>query len=545
MALQHRTQRSGEQLPEHLLRRRGVRRGLSLPARHVGQNLRGEADEVEESLGEIGRSVGLRDLESRTGCALAPLSDRRATYRARMTIGAAATQPTTPQIADLRDEIEGLVEEFLDGAPDCPEPAELEYVGASLLALLDQPPLAELAAALPKAAERRGDPPAAGLLEALAALARQPLAGQAAAALDRLRARGVDSPLAGRVGRLQLSQARIIEDEIADRLLLVLERPREREAQLVTLVVEREETGGALVDGLLTPPASRREVRSVLRKALRGLQDRQLARDDLAERLLTATARAAELELVLPRDVGIALPLIARALGHDPGAFPQLAFEPPSGPLDIDPDDEEGLEDLLDVLLEEFDEYVRAAHGEDGPVFRAGHYVAGSMLHWKHGCGDGRLGHWTRADVEEYLLDHYPRKLSADDDLIACTPECVAAFIGFLDERDLLTGDPPAELESACRRLGPRFDRAAHDRRRWGPGKAIATQMLAEGVDLADERAVAAWMDEFNARPRTERDRVLPSLTHAQPAEGARRRDGRDRRTKRKATRAARRRNRR
>ena len=460
-----------------------------------------------------------------------------------MTIGAATTQPTTPEIADLRDEIEALVEEFLDGVSDCPEPADLEYVAASLLALLDQPPLAELAATLPEAAERRGDAPAAGLLEAVAALARQPLAGQAAAALDRLRARGVDSPLAGRVGRLELSQARIIEDEAADRLLVVLERPHAGEAQLALLVVEREETGGALVEGLLTSPASRREVRSVLRKALRGVQDRQLARDELAERLLNATAGAAELELVLPHDLGVGLPLIARALGRDPGVLPQLAFEPPLGPLDIDPEDEEGLEDLLDVLLEEFDEYLRAAHGEDGPVFRAGHYVAGSMLHWKHGYRDGRLGHWTRADVEEYLLDHYPRKLSADDDLIACTPECVAAFLGFLEERDLLTGDAPAELESACRRLGPRFEWAARDRRRWGPAKAITTQMLAEGVDLGDERAVAAWMDEWGARPRAERDRVLSSLPRNQPA--ARRRDGRERRTKRKATRAARRRNRR
>ena len=69
--------------------------------------------------------------------------------------------------------------------------------------------------------------------------------------------------------------------------------------------------------------------------------------------------------------------------------------------------------------------------------------------------------------------------------------------------------------------------------------------MLAEGVDLGDERAVAAWMDEFNARPRAERDRVLPRLAHAQPAAGTRRRGGQDRRSKRKATRAARKRNRR
>src|SRR5688572_33461028 len=74
MTLQHRAQRSGEQVPEHPLRRRGVRRGLSLPARHVGQNLRGEADEVEESLGEIGGSVVFRDRERPGRGSFAPYS---------------------------------------------------------------------------------------------------------------------------------------------------------------------------------------------------------------------------------------------------------------------------------------------------------------------------------------------------------------------------------------------------------------------------------------------------------------------------------------
>ena len=286
-------------------------------------------------------------------------------------------------------------------------------------------------------------------------------------------------------------------------------------------MVERKETAGALVEGLLTPPASRREVRSVLREALRGVEDRRLARDELAERLESATARAAELELVLPHDVGICLPLIACALGRGGGAFPRLLFEPPPGALDIDPEDEEGLEDLLEVVLEDFDEHVRAAHGEEGPVFQGGDYVAGSMLHWKHGYGDGRLGRWTRADVEEYLLDFFPRKLSADPDLIACTPDCVAAFLAFLDQRELLTGDPLAELEAACRDLRPAFERTARDRDRWGPAKAITAQMLADGVDLADERAVANWMDDFNARPRAERDRRSERSRQVPRAQGA------------------------
>jgi hypothetical protein len=49
-AFQHRAQRLGEQLAEHLLWRRGVGRAVPFPARHVRQDLGGEAGQAEESL---------------------------------------------------------------------------------------------------------------------------------------------------------------------------------------------------------------------------------------------------------------------------------------------------------------------------------------------------------------------------------------------------------------------------------------------------------------------------------------------------------------
>jgi hypothetical protein len=53
-------QRFLQQVSEDLLRRSGAWRGLSLPARHVGEYLRGKARQVEESLGEIGGSFAFR-----------------------------------------------------------------------------------------------------------------------------------------------------------------------------------------------------------------------------------------------------------------------------------------------------------------------------------------------------------------------------------------------------------------------------------------------------------------------------------------------------
>lgn len=43
-----------------------------------------------------------------------------------------------------------------------------------------------------------------------------------------------------------------------------------------------------------------------------------------------------------------------------------------------------------------------------------------------------------------------------------------------------------------------------------GPAAALVRAMLAEGVDLDDQNAIGAWLDDFNARPYDERDRILP-----------------------------------
>ncbi|HSK23222.1 MAG TPA: DUF1841 family protein [Egicoccus sp.] len=42
-----------------------------------------------------------------------------------------------------------------------------------------------------------------------------------------------------------------------------------------------------------------------------------------------------------------------------------------------------------------------------------------------------------------------------------------------------------------------------------GPAAALVGAMLDEGVDLTDEAAVGAWIEDFNARPIAERDRLL------------------------------------
>ena len=393
------------------------------------------------------------------------------------------------------------------------------------LKALSPAPFAELAGVVPTVAERRADNGASALLEALAVLAREPLAGEARAALERLRARGVESPLAGRMGRLQLSEARIIEDESADRLLVVFGRPREREAQLAVLVVERKKTAGALVEGLMTPPASRREVRSVLREALRGVEDRQLARDELAERLESATARAAELEL--SSRTTSACPSAPRVRARPGGdAFPRLLFEPPPAPSMSIPRTRRASR----ISWRSYSRTLTRTCAP--PTARRGRCSRGATTS-RARCSTGNTATATGAsaagrarDVEEYLLDHFPRKLTADPDLIACTPECVAAFLAFLDQRELLTGDPLAELRGGGQRPAaglragcprPQAVGSGQDDRGPDDGRRRRPRRRARGGQLDGRRQRAA---AGRARPAAlERSRQVPGTRGAATVE--------------------------
>ena len=116
-------------------------------------------------------------------------------------------------------------------------------------------------------------------------------------------------------------------------------------------------------------------------------------------------------------------------------------------------------------------------------MWQHGDFVASSMLQWKGGYDDGRLGRWTRADLAEYLLEYFPRKVSVDEETLAAVPECVSAFLEFLAARGSLSGEPLEQLEEACESLRDEFLERARDSAHWGLAKSMVMQMQAEGID--------------------------------------------------------------
>ena len=65
-------------------------------------------------------------------------------------------------------------------------------------------------------------------------------------------------------------------------------------------------------------------------------------------------------------------------------------------------------------------------------------------MDWKYGYGDGALDRWRVADVDEFLFDWCPRKLSAAPEDCAGIPTAVTAFVEFAhrDARRGRSADP-------------------------------------------------------------------------------------------------------
>jgi hypothetical protein len=435
------------------------------------------------------------------------------------------------ELADVRE----LLDEFVaaldhEAAPE--DAAAVELLALDLqapFALPDAPP--ELVHELTAALGRRGDETAADLLVALERLTPEPLAGLAATERMRLERVGVAAPHAEQIGKATLAEAHVLSepDGGAEVWHVVLRRPDSDLGQTIVAFVEHEPCG-AVIAGLASAVL---EAGPEPLEALRQLSDRPaepLADRDLLDRLREALAHMERHDVALASAAAQGLLLLERALTGRAGGLPRPPIEPPDPDEDVEAElyeDADFLVDAFSAALDE-DEHIAPTLREEGP------FIARCMLDWKLGYGDGRLERWTLGDLRELLLDWFPRKVTADDETIAIGAEAVSRFLRFLADEDVLDAPVPlASLEAAVQRLRPQFEQACRDPRRWGPAKSLVAEMEADGVDLADEHAVAAWIESYNAPLFNEH--TSPPPARAREAK----------RAKRKATRRARRRNRR
>jgi hypothetical protein len=133
------------------------------------------------------------------------------------------------------------------------------------------------------------------------------------------------------------------------------------------------------------------------------------------------------------------------------------------------------------------------------------------ILSWKWGYGDGDYGLWTRAEIDEVLIEHLPSKLTATPDEVASIPPSIAAFAAFLDDENLLDhrSDPANVLADRALALRSAFLDAMDDRARFGMAKRFFGSSGLGNEDTLDQDTLDAAMAAFNELPFDQRGEIL------------------------------------
>jgi len=111
--------------------------------------------------------------------------------------------------------------------------------------------------------------------------------------------------------------------------------------------------------------------------------------------------------------------------------------------------------------------------------------------------------------VELFMLDYLPRHVTLSPQEIDGLPDVLTAWVRFALGKRGLAERFIVETEEAVREMTAEFRDAMNDPERSGMAKRVAAAMRADGVDVMDQKAVEAWLADFNARPDEERKRFF------------------------------------
>jgi hypothetical protein len=107
------------------------------------------------------------------------------------------------------------------------------------------------------------------------------------------------------------------------------------------------------------------------------------------------------------------------------------------------------------------------------------------------------------------MLDYLPRKALLKAAEADALPEVLTAWVRFALGKRGLAEHLVVETEDAVRDFTPEYLEAARQPASFGPAKAMLLALEEAGIDLTDQRAIDAWVAEFNMRPRHERDAIM------------------------------------
>lgn len=142
------------------------------------------------------------------------------------------------------------------------------------------------------------------------------------------------------------------------------------------------------------------------------------------------------------------------------------------------------------------------------------------LLDWKVSYGDGCLDVWSVRDVEEFLLEWCPRKVSAGSDWVPPLIECITDAFVFMAESGLLASEsaPADALADAAHEMAGECARRMEDPAYFGMAKSLFAGM---GVDVEEgltQERLDAVMQQFNSLPYEQRKAITdPGMGAPEP----------------------------
>jgi len=141
------------------------------------------------------------------------------------------------------------------------------------------------------------------------------------------------------------------------------------------------------------------------------------------------------------------------------------------------------------------DEFLAAAHDGDDPSVQ---FVASTLVEYDHTRKAGRPGLWSVTQAEVLLRFWLPRHVAFDAADRAVVVPVMSQYVAWAAERAGHDRSRVARTVDAVRTFGAGLEAAYADPANRGPGREIVEQMMADGVDMSDDRAVSRWIDRYN-----------------------------------------------
>ncbi|MBH0781589.1 hypothetical protein [Nocardia bovistercoris] len=149
-------------------------------------------------------------------------------------------------------------------------------------------------------------------------------------------------------------------------------------------------------------------------------------------------------------------------------------------------------------------------------------FALAAAVDFRHEGVDGRLGYWTAALAEEFLLSHAPRALSVSAPDAVEIPDSLRVLVGYLHSTGLADpgGDPLPEVDAALTNSAADFATAMADESNFGPAKFWLMTAMRGGIDPTDGPAMAEFFDDVNAGRVDYDENVLEHIAERQVRAG-------------------------